>query len=104
MPVGGNQGCLERNQLAGTEPHKASSRPPPGNGGGSLVVEHIPGVGRIMNPQGHPQIGVGPDALTDHSGRSLGRQEKVDAKASSPLGNIDQRGDEARKLGGEVLT
>ena len=46
------QSPLERNQFTGSQPYKPSPGSASRDGRRSLVVEHIPGIRRVMDPQG----------------------------------------------------
>ena len=71
-----------------------------------IVADDITGVGRVVQPQRHAEVGVGADLVVDHAGRPLGGQHEVDAEAAAALGDADERRQERRQLrgqGGELV-
>ena len=67
-------------------------------GGREFVADHILGVGRIVQTQRDPQIGIRSDVVIDHTGRPLRRKEQMDPEAATTLGHPDQRREKIGQL------
>ena len=55
---------------------------------GHRVTEDVDGVVGVGHPQRHPQVGVRPQVLLDHAGRTLRRQDQVQPQRPSALGDV----------------
>ena len=96
----GAAGDLQQAQaLALTEP--GPTRPVGREQRSLRPAEHVLGVGGIEGAQAEAESGVGPDVVVDGAGRALGGQHEVDPEAAPPSGDVDQRAEEVRELGGQ---
>ena len=96
----GPAGDLQQAQaLALTEP--GPTRPVGREQRSLRPAEHVLGVGGIEGAQAEAESGVGPDVVVDGAGRALGGQHEVDPEAAPPSGDVDQRAEEVRELGGQ---
>ena len=94
-------GSLEDHGVIGPESQHHPSRPGTRERRRGSVADDVPGVDRVVQPQGEAQVGVRPDVVADDPGRPLRRQDEVDAEAASALGDADERRHERGDVGGQ---
>ena len=66
-----------------------------------VVADHVVRVAAILQAKRDAQIGVRADVVGDHSGRTLRRQQQVDAQTAATLGNRHERAQEVGQFLGE---
>ncbi len=94
-------GSLERRETARSGSHNGSAGQRRIEAGGLGRADHVGGVVRIVHPQRDAQVGVRPEAVRDHTSRSLGGEYEVEPERSPALGDVDHAVDELGHLLGQ---